>query len=95
MTERQQQSANSKLCFYTAVSIFLICKLKCYNVNVLKKKKILHMHSSARFALGCLRLFQGSQHEICSRLPSSFSSLLHLFSPHSKNVHIYQIKTYN
>ena len=31
-------SANSKLCFYTAVSIFLICKLKHYNINLLKKK---------------------------------------------------------
>ena len=39
MTERQQQSANSKLCFYTAVSILLICKLKRYNINVFKKKK--------------------------------------------------------
>ena len=38
MTERQQQSANSKLCFYIAVSIFLICKLKRININVLKKK---------------------------------------------------------
>ena len=53
------------------------------------------MYSSACFALGSLRLFQGSQHEICSRLPSSFSSLflLHLFPPHSKNMHVYQIKT--
>jgi len=37
MTERQQQSTNSKLCFYIAVSIFLICKLKRININVLKK----------------------------------------------------------
>lgn len=60
-------SANSKLCFYTAAVSSNNVNLSAYNINLLKKK-ILHMHSSARFALGSLR--------DCFRKPKYMRSVL-------------------